>query len=249
MKNFPPATPQNAQVIYEKLANYTTTPNRLRRVGQLCNTLLAPNISYTTPEAEGEIQNLIRDKIPTLVLVNHPSTLDPFITIAAASRTPFKERFNTTFVWSKAELFKYLEFPYTIGGVPVFRQGSYDNAYITQQRLIDFTADRLTGDSTGVLYPEGTTHKGDPKEVGNLRPGFEAVIRQTLANGSNLHIVTAAIYRAAKNNKRRGASCAINNPISAREAIQKAQDQGVKFLPFIHSRLQVTLDHAVAKAI
>lgn len=248
MKNFPPATPENAQIIYEKLANYTPVPNRLRKIGQFCNMLLAPNVSYVTKEAEGEIQNLISNKIPTLVLVNHPSTLDPFTTIAAASETPFKERFDRTFVWGKAELFKYLEFPYTVGGVPTFRQRSYDNAYIARQGLFDFTADKLTGDNTVVLYPNGTTHKGDPKEVGILRPGLETVTQRTLTTDSDFAIITAAIYRGAKNNKLRGISCAIAPPISARETIQKTNDQGVKFLPFIHDRLQVALDHAVAEA-
>lgn len=248
MKNFPPATPENAQVIYEKLANYTATPDRLRKVGRFCNALLAPNVSYTTPEAEGEIRDLISNKIPTLVLVNHPSTLDPFTTIAAASKTPFKERFNSTFVWGKAEVFKHLEFPYTVGGVPTFRQGSYGNAYLARQGLLDFTADKLTGDNTVVLYPNGTTHKGDPKEVGILRPGFESVTQRTLATGSDFAIVTAAIYRGAKNNKLRGISCAIAPPISARAARQEAGDQGIKFIPFIHNRLQATLNHAVAQA-
>lgn len=240
MSNFPPVRPDNAIEIYDAIKNHEPTPGMLHKFSNASQLLLNTRVSYTSPEVEDRIRQLISDKQPILVSVNHPSNLDPFTTVAAAGQTPFRDRFDNTYVWGKAEVFKG-QLPYRVGGIPVLRQRSYQGVDLADIRegLFNLTASKLTGNNTVVLFPGGTTHKGDPKTIGKLRQGISTISQRAIEAGAHPYIVPAAIYRGPKNKKIRRVSCAIGTPVLAQELLEQY------FMQSLSLAMQEPLDHAV----
>ncbi|GAA5045737.1 lysophospholipid acyltransferase family protein [Nocardia callitridis] len=172
----PEVTLDNSEAVYDFYRSHQQ--NRLKAWGAYA--VLArryrPRISYADGAREA-LRQVVRQRRPLLLAINHLSEHDPYTVAAAAWRSGLRPVIGRVRVLAKDELFADPEQQRKIdmmGGIPVFRGKDHGIRAVNAagQRMMDICAQRMAGGDGVAVFPEGTCNDIDPTQVQPVGSGI-----------------------------------------------------------------------------
>ncbi|RJO76840.1 1-acyl-sn-glycerol-3-phosphate acyltransferase [Nocardia panacis] len=167
---------ENVDAVYDFYRSHQQ--NRLQAWGAYA--LLArryfPRISYAAGAREA-LREVIAQRRPLLIAINHLSENDPYTVAAAAWRSELRRVIGRVRVLAKDELFaepvrrRRIDM---MGGIPVFRGKDHGIRAVNAagQRMMDICAERIADGDGLAVFPEGTCNDVDPAVVQAVGSGI-----------------------------------------------------------------------------
>ena len=166
----------NSDAVYEFYRSHRQ--NRMQAYGAyaLLSRRYRPRVSYA-PGARDRIAELLRQRTPLLIAINHLSRFDPYTVAAAAWRSELRPIIGRARVLAKDELFEQHKQRRRIdmmGGIPVFRGTDHGVRAVNAagQQMMDVCAQRIAGGDCLAVFPEGTCNDVDPARVQSVGSGI-----------------------------------------------------------------------------
>ncbi|MEU0544148.1 lysophospholipid acyltransferase family protein [Nocardia sp. NPDC005978] len=167
---------ENSDAVYDFYRDHQQNLLQARGAYWMLGRRYRPRISYAAG-ARDRLRELISQRRPLLIAINHLSQLDPYTVAAAAWRSALRPAIGRTRVLAKDELFEEPKLRARIdmmGGIPVFRGKDHGLRAVNAagQRMIDICAERLARGDGVAVFPEGTCNNVDPTQVQQVGTGI-----------------------------------------------------------------------------
>ncbi|MFD0360602.1 lysophospholipid acyltransferase family protein [Nocardia sp. GCM10030253] len=242
----------NADAVYDFYRDHQQ--NRLKAWGAyaILGRRYHPRVAY----AEGArelLHDLIAQRRPLLLAINHLSESDPYTVAAAAWRSELRRVIGRVRVLAKDELFLDPDQRRKIdmmGGIPVFRGKDHGLRAVNAagQHMIDICAERIAAGDGIAVFPEGTCNDVDQARVQPVGSGIGHIAFRAMKLG----VVPALVSIGLSYGPRPDPTI----PVTKQEAMAASFYFGVPVteLParpaeiarLVHTDLQHALDGAVA---
>ncbi|WP_433728925.1 lysophospholipid acyltransferase family protein [Nocardia sp. CA-129566] len=211
-----------------------------------------PRVTY----AEGArklLHEVIGQRRPLLVAINHLSESDPYTVAAAAWRSELRRVIGRVRVLAKDELFLDDEQRRKIdmmGGIPVFRGKDHGLRAVNAagQRMMDVCAERMADGDGIAVFPEGTCNEIDHTEVQAVGSGIGHIAFRAMKLGARPVLLSMGLSYGPRadpavpvtKNEAKGASFYFGVPITELPA------KPAEIARLVRTDLQQALDGAVA---
>lgn len=188
---------ENSDAVYDFYLEHQQ--NRLQAWGAYA--LLArryrARVAYA-PGARERLRELISQRRPLLISINHLSQLDPYTVASAAWNSALRPVIGRTRVLAKDELFlepKQRRRIDMMGGIPVFRGKDHGLRAVNAagQRMIDICAERLKRGDGVAVFPEGTCNEVDPTQVQAVGSGIGHIAFRAMKLGAKPALVSLGL--------------------------------------------------------
>ncbi|WP_433196689.1 lysophospholipid acyltransferase family protein [Nocardia sp. CA-107356] len=187
----------NADTVYDFYREHQQ--NRLKAWGAyaILGRRYHPRVVY----AEGArklLHQVISQRRPLLIAINHLSESDPYTVAAAAWRSELRRVIGRVRVLAKDELFLEAGQRRNIdmmGGIPVFRGKDHGLRAVNAagQRMMDICAERMAGGDGIAVFPEGTCNEVDHTEVQSVGSGIGHIAFRAMKLGAEPVLVSMAL--------------------------------------------------------
>lgn len=211
-----------------------------------------PRVAY----AEGArelLHQVIHQRRPLLIAINHLSESDPYTVAAAAWRSELRAVIGRVRVLAKDELFLEPEQRRKIdmmGGIPVFRGKDHGLRAVNAagQRMMDICAERMARGDGIAVFPEGTCNEVDHTEVQPVGSGIGHIAFRAMKLGAEPVLVSMGLSYGARpdptvqvsKEEAKGASCYFGVPVTELPA------RPAEIARLVRTDLQQALDGAFA---
>ncbi|WP_433681488.1 lysophospholipid acyltransferase family protein [Nocardia sp. CA-119907] len=187
----------NADTVYDFYREHQQ--NRLKAWGAyaILGRRYHPSVAY----AEGArklLHEVIGQRRPLLIAINHLSESDPYTVAAAAWRSELRRVIGRVRVLAKDELFLDDDQRRKIdmmGGIPVFRGKDHGLRAVNAagQRMMDICAERMADGDGIAVFPEGTCNEIDHTEVQPVGSGIGHIAFRAMKLGAQPVLVSMAL--------------------------------------------------------
>ena len=152
-----------------------------------------PRIDYAPGAREG-LRELLSQRRPLLIAINHLSERDPYTVAAAAWRSGLRPVIGRARVLAKDELFSDPDQRRKVemmGGIPVFRGKDHGLRAVNAagQQMIDVCAERMARGDSVAVFPEGTCNTVDPTRVQAVGSGIGHIAFRAMKLGARPALV------------------------------------------------------------
>ncbi|NNH74442.1 1-acyl-sn-glycerol-3-phosphate acyltransferase [Nocardia uniformis] len=167
---------ENSDAVYEFYRDHQQNRWQARGAYALLARRYRARVAYA-PAARERLRELVSQRRPLLISINHLSQLDPYTVAAAAWSSVLRPVIGRTRVLAKDELFLEEKLRRRIdmmGGIPVFRGKDHGLRAVNAagQQMIDVCAERLRRGDGVAVFPEGTCNNVDPTQVQSVGSGI-----------------------------------------------------------------------------
>ncbi|MET8877655.1 lysophospholipid acyltransferase family protein [Nocardia sp. NPDC004278] len=187
----------NADTVYDFYREHQQ--NRLKAWGAyaILGRRYHPRVAY----AEGArklLHEVIGQRRPLLLAINHLSESDPYTVAAAAWHSELRPVIGRVRVLAKDELFlddKQRRRIDMMGGIPVFRGKDHGLRAVNAagQRMMDICAERMADGDGIAVFPEGTCNEIDHTEVQPVGSGIGHIAFRAMKLGARPVLVSMAL--------------------------------------------------------
>ncbi|WP_330184323.1 1-acyl-sn-glycerol-3-phosphate acyltransferase [Nocardia sp. NBC_01503] len=243
---------ENSDAVYDFYRDHQQNLVKAKAAYWLLGRRYRPRISYA-PGARERLRELISQKRPLLIAVNHLSQLDPYTVAAAAWRSALRPVIGRTRVLAKDELFLESELRARIdmmGGIPVFRGKDHGLRAVNAagQRMIDICAERMARGDGVAVFPEGTCNDVDPTQVQTVGTGIGHIAFRAKRLGADPVLVSLGLSYGSRTDptvepnkeEAKSASFYFGVPVPA------LPSKPAEITRVVRDELQTALDGAVA---
>ncbi|WP_433523547.1 lysophospholipid acyltransferase family protein [Nocardia pseudovaccinii] len=178
----------NADTVYDFYRDHRQ--NRLKAWGAyaILGRRYHPRVTYAEG-AQKLLHQVIRQRRPLLVAIDHLSESDPYTVAAAAWRSELRSVIGRVRVLAKDELFIDPDQRRKIdmmGGIPVFRGKDHGLRAVNAagQRMMDICAERMANGDGIAVFPEGTCNDVDHTEVQPVGSGIGHIAFRAMKLGA-----------------------------------------------------------------
>ncbi|GAB3212112.1 lysophospholipid acyltransferase family protein [Nocardia tengchongensis] len=188
---------ENAETVYDFYRDHQQNLLKAKAAYWLLGRRYRPRVAYADGARE-KLRELISQRRPLLIAVNHLSQLDPYTVAAAAWRSALRPVIGHARVLAKDELFiepKLRERIDMMGGIPVFRGKDHGVRAVNAagQRMIDICAERMARGDGVAVFPEGTCNDVDPTRVQTIGSGIGHIAFRAKKLGANPALVSLGL--------------------------------------------------------
>ncbi|MEV4129716.1 1-acyl-sn-glycerol-3-phosphate acyltransferase [Nocardia sp. NPDC049707] len=156
-----------------------------------------PRVTYAEG-AQKLLHQVIRQRRPLLVALNHLSESDPYTVAATAWRSELRPVIGRVRVLAKDELFvdpgqrRKIDM---MGGIPVFRGKDHGLRAVNAagQRMMDICAERMADGDGIAVFPEGTCNEVDHTEVQTVGSGIGHIAFRAMKLGAQPVLVSLGL--------------------------------------------------------